>query len=161
MNYRGRKTPYEQLNFRTTREYGQADGFTPPLVNPGETSKSMSGGIVSNFTGQAYSQAPPPMGFYDGLKYGDIQQVALNVGLVDQLVLSQPDVMRTFLLVTNIDPVSTIFIAFGSAASALVGLPLAPANTVFFDSWVPQNDVHIIGNAASVLALLMYSNKAI
>lgn len=106
--------------------------------------------------------AAAPAAVTDSLKYGSFNNVILNVGLVSQLVLPQPQAgsVRTFLLIVNTHATQSLFVRFGAQSDALIGLVLLPVGgAIGLDAVVSQDDIHIIGNGAATTGVLIYCNK--
>lgn len=108
------------------------------------------------------AQAPANVATILPMLYGSFNNLALNIGLVDQLVLTIPpgDAERIYLMVINTHPLQNMFVSFQVAATLTLGMPIL-ANFGFweFNIVVPQDDVHIIANGAGTTGVLVFSNR--
>ena len=92
-------------------------------------------------------------------QYGDVQTLVFVFAVAgDQLVLPRPaHAQRALLIIINDFAAGIVRINFDNAASATVGIPLAVGANAFFDSFVPQNDIHIFGPGAGAVQVI-YAN---
>ena len=108
-------------------------------------------------------QATPPAVNVNALQYGSFNNVALSVGLANQLILPQPpgDSIRIFLLIVNTHATQNLFLRFQAEADAIIGLPiLFNFGFVGFDTVVPNDDLNIIANGAATTGVMIYGNKS-
>jgi hypothetical protein len=73
-----------------------------------------------------------------------------------QLLLRQPTTRRIHLVIQNNDATFSMLVYFGSAGQ---GITLNAGQSLFYDVFVPQDDVYIAGLSAAMLGTLAYSNK--
>lgn len=74
-------------------------------------------------------------------------------------ILQQPKTQRIHLCIQNLDNALDMAVFFGNSAG--VGLLLTPRQSIFYDEYVPQDDIYINGNGANLAGRLAYSNKEI
>lgn len=90
--------------------------------------------------------------------YGDMSIIPIVfAGLGDLFVLERPKNTRIFLTIVNTLAANPINFAFGRAADNVSGIPIPAAGNVFFDTAVPQNDLHIFSPVAGTI-LVGYIN---
>lgn len=101
----------------------------------------------------------PPPRIVDGMKYGSFQNAALVIGTTSQLVLPQPATRRIYFLLQNTHPTQNLYIAFGTPASAGIGVKIIPGGNFEFNNAVPQDDVYLIADGLVTTAIMLYANK--
>jgi hypothetical protein len=104
-------------------------------------------------------QSSPSQRVTDGQKYGSVTNLSGVGSVADQLVLAKASSTRVFLAVQNNDTVQNLFVAFGGVATAGSGVKIAPGQTLFFDAFVPQDDIHIVADGGTPAFVVFYSNK--
>lgn len=170
--------------FRASREYGTPDGFSPSLPFQLFKTPPFGQGVPVLPTANAPVLDPAGLGDPMGVmspavlakwarvflptQYSDFVSVPITVGLADSIILPASDTIRTFLLLINIDAAATIRIAFGTQATAVNGIPLAPipaggvvGGSFLLDAEVAQNDIHAVASAAPASLVLVYGSKVI
>ena len=100
-----------------------------------------------------------PQAVYEDGRYGDIvtQLVQVPAG-ADIIALQRPKFTRVFLLLFN-PTLANLYVGFDTQSS-IGALPIPPGGNLFFDAFVPQNDIHLFAAAASAIPLL-YANQDI
>jgi hypothetical protein len=83
----------------------------------------------------------------DPSRSGDAIQLNLTANIASRLVLPRQAGKRLLLAIVNTDLANKIYVKFGSAASSTSGRPINPGGDVFYDSFVPQDEVHIAAAA--------------
>lgn len=116
-------------------------------------------------TADSLAQLKEPVSPHDNapvveeFRYTLFNNQALNIGIASQLVLRAPATRRTFLLIVNTHATQTMFLRFGAASDAIIGLPIQPLFGFFgLDTVVAQDDIHLVGNGAATTGVLIYSN---
>lgn len=93
-------------------------------------------------------------------KYGQVIHNPLNIQVISSLILRSSSSRRTFLSISNSHPTNSMFVRFGADSDITSGQQLFPnGGTMFFDDFIPQDDIYIIANGANTNGLMMYSNK--
>jgi len=105
-------------------------------------------------------------GVFEPSRYCDFAMLPVLIGTQDQIVLQPSSSIRAFLFVLNNDLNSTgATIFFGCGQNMNIGgtngIPLAAGASLFFDTVVPQNDIHLISTLAGCTALIMYGQKSV
>lgn len=94
---------------------------------------------------------------FDALRYASFNNIPLLIGVADQVVLQHATDIRVYLFLINTHPVNTLFLAFKTLSTAVLGVPIAPNLGFFeFNAVVPQDDVHLIANAAGTTGVMLY-----
>lgn len=106
---------------------------------------------------------PPPeetLNIADASKYGYCNNFVINVGLASVRVLPAPTTRRNFLFMVNTHATQVLFLRFAGDSNALIGVPIAAAGGfIGFDTFVPQDDVYLIGNGAATTGVGLFSNQ--
>lgn len=153
-------SPFLRSRFRSGFGYAPGDSaeFRIAKTLPPELA-----GVTASQLAALRPLATPDQGVAvtDNGKFGLFNNVVLNIGLVDQNVLFQPQGLsdRIFLQIQNTHATQSLFVRFGAIADAVIGLRLVAGAVVWWDTVVPQDDIHIIGNGAATTGVLIYSNK--
>lgn len=102
-----------------------------------------------------------PQSVFNAAVYGDMIQLAIPLASGQEvLALPRPKNTRVFLLIQNTN-LANLYVAFDQVATTS-GLLIPPSGSAFFDSVVPQNDVHIIyGAAAATVVPIFFINADI
>lgn len=91
--------------------------------------------------------------------YGDMFIIPITFTAAgDLFVLERPKNKRVLLVVVNTIALNTINFAFGRAADNVSGIPITSGGNVFFDTAVPQNDLHVFSPAVGTI-LVGYINN--
>jgi hypothetical protein len=90
--------------------------------------------------------------FNPGL-YGDAQVLTLIYAAAgDVLAIPRPATnQRVLLIIVNQLAAGNIMINYDNPGSAASGIPIAAGGNIFYDTVVPQNDVHIWASAAGTV----------
>lgn len=110
--------------------------------NPGDNSKDDSPELV-----------------FDEQKYGSIQTSPFATSATANQATKILDVapgLRVFLLVQNNSTTTNMQVFFGGTA---VGITLLPSQSIFLDTFVPQDQIFVAGSGASLVGTLAYANK--
>jgi hypothetical protein len=152
------------FTFRESRRYGRNPAYqtvyigTPFIRGPGSsspynTSKEQGGANHALLADKAFVLEPE--------KYGFINQTEIVIPAAatatDQLILPQPTGLRVHLLIINTSATQTIYVAFGQVATVLSGIPILAGNNLFYDNFVPQDEVHVTANGGLAQMTLVYS----
>lgn len=97
----------------------------------------------------------------DNMRYGQFNNIPLLIGLVDVVVLPQPQALaiRTFMMIQNTHATQNMFVRFGAISDATTGVLLAPADVFGLDVVVSQDEIHIIASGAATTGVLVYCNN--
>jgi hypothetical protein len=102
----------------------------------------------------------PARTIFDKTKYGYVNIVSFTLATagVDVLALNRPSQLRVFLLILNsVGSAGVINVGFDVPALGPGGSITLPAGgMMFFDEFVPQNDIHISCNTATSFVGLTY-----
>lgn len=149
--------------FRDSRSYDEGEASQTPPINvpfarpPGGPMEknSLYGGTGSDPNARRVYVSEPQ-------KYGAVQQqpFLLAVVPVSILLLAQSDTVRTYLFIQNINAAGDLWVNFGANAAVGNGFKIVAGANLFMDSFVAQDDIYIIGSAASLTGILGYSNLA-
>jgi hypothetical protein len=104
-------------------------------------------------------QSKPATRVTDGQKYGSVTNLSGSGTTADQLVLARSSSTRVFLAIQNNDTTNNLFVAFGGSATTGSGIKIAPGQTLFFDAFIPQDDIHVVADAGTPAFVVFYSNK--
>ena len=149
-------------NFNDTRNYNGRASFVPPVMLPGDTSLTASGGARDAMPGGGYgrSSAQQRGAVTEPQRYGSVTVLMTTLVLnVNTVLLLQPDTTRVFLAIQNLDATTDLWVNFGKAATVNNGLRLVAGATVWYDAFVSQDDINAL-SAASILVGLSYANMA-
>lgn len=111
--------------------------------------------------GDAPTSNDPVILVNDPQKYGYVSNMTINltVALTDTLILPEPSTTRTFLSIQNLSLANNLFVSFGAAPTLTNGFKLFPGGSILMDSFVAQDDIHIMCDVAPLAGVLLYSNK--
>lgn len=142
---------YRQSPFEQTRGYpGQQEA--PPL-NPGAGLQFDPARLLPQ------QQTVEPSAVVENLRYGRFNNVPLNIGLQDVLVLPAPISKRVYLMIQNTHAIQNLFVTYGNQSNSQLGLRLGPNGSLTLDSVVSQDDIHIIADGAGTTGVLIYCDK--
>jgi hypothetical protein len=105
------------------------------------------------------SKSTPPTRHTEPQKYGQVTTQNGVASTIDLFVLAKPSSTRVFLVIQNNDTLQNLFVTFGGVATTTFGLRVTPGQALFFDAFVPQDDIHIIADGGTPSFIVAYSNK--
>ncbi len=136
---------------------------TPPVYVPAPAG-SNDPMTVLNLTMQQIlallQVAHQPINVIENMRYGYATTQPFTVGSTSDLVILEKSVsIRTLLIIQNTHATQDMFVSFGTTAASSIGLKLVAGGNLLLDTFIPQDDIHVIGSGAGTTGSLIYSNR--
>lgn len=153
----------EVLRQRVTDQFGarlQDAGrdMMPPIGNTVDPSRLVpySAQLSEDMTPD--EQRRIPHAIFNPAIYADMVQLLVPLlSGTETLAVPRPKNTRIFLLIQNTN-LANLYVAFDQVANT-AGLLIPPSGTAFFDTAVPQNDIHLFyGAAVDTVIPIFYMN---